>query len=65
MDLHKVCHFPSREGRKTASNSELKRWCHNQAVIFNGESVTWDEEIDFPIISLVLFPNGKNKTTLW
>lgn len=66
IDLHKICHFISRERKLgRASHSELKRWCHNQAVIFNGESVKWDEAIDFHITSLVLFPKSRNKVTLY
>lgn len=34
----------------------------NKAVIINGESVAWDEPVDFPIFSVVLFP--RNKITL-
>ena len=57
-DLHQVCIFTSREkpGTGVATNSELKRWINNKALIINGETVTWDEPIDFPIISVVLFP---------
>lgn len=63
-NLHEICHFQSREGKCVgkASNSELKRWCMNKALIINGESVAWDEEIDFQVFSVVLFP--KNKITL-
>lgn len=63
-DLHSVCHFQTREGKKVgrASASELKRWIQNKALIINGEQVTFDELIDFPIISVVLFP--KHKITL-
>jgi len=63
-DLNKVCHFQTREGKRVGpvSNSELKRWCQNKALIINGESVAWDEKVDFPIISVVLFP--KNRITL-
>lgn len=64
-ELHKVCHFQTREGRKAgdASASELKRWLQNGAVIANGEKLAWDEEIDFKLNSLVLFP--KNPITLY
>ena len=64
-NLHKMCHFQTREGRKVgeASVSELKRWCNNNAVILNNERVKWDQEIQYPITSLVLFP--KNPVTLW
>jgi len=63
MDLNTVCHFMSRERTGKASNSELKRWIKNQALVVNGERVKWDELIDFPIISVVLFP--KKPVTLF
>ena len=63
MDLNKNCFFMSRERTGKASNSELKRWLKNQAVIVNGESVKWDEPMDFLIHSFVLFP--KNPITLF
>ena len=58
------CHFNTREGRKVGpvSNSELKRWCMNKAVEINGERVNWDQEIQFPITSMILFP--KNPVTI-
>ena len=62
-DLRSICHFTSKERPGKASNSELKRWLQNQAVRFNGESVKWDEPIDFPIFSVVLFP--KKPVTLF
>ena len=57
-NLHEVCNFQTREGKKTgkASNSELKRWIQNKVLIINGEAVAFDEQIDFPIFSVVLFP---------
>jgi hypothetical protein len=57
--------FQSREGScyGPASNSELKRWCSG-ALRINGEQVVWNEELDFPIISVVLFPK-KNTITLY
>jgi len=63
-DLNTVCHFQTREGKRVGavSNSELKRWCQNKAVIINGETVEWNEPMDFPLISVVLFP--KNRITL-
>ena len=58
-DLQIICHFQTREGKKTgtASSSELKRLAQNGAVVVNGEKLAWDEEMDFPIFSFVLFPN--------
>ena len=65
IELHSVCHFQTKEKTKVgrASNSELKRWLQNKAVIVNGEPLLPDEEMDFPIFSLILFPN--NKITLF
>lgn len=64
-DLHEVCQFQTREGKRVgkASGSELKRWIQNKAVVVNGETLLWDEKIDFPIISVVLFP--KHPITIW
>lgn len=65
--LHQVCKFQTKEGKKvgTASGSELKRWCQNNALQINGESMKWDEEIDFPVFSVVLFPKNEHfRTTL-
>jgi hypothetical protein len=68
ISLHQVCHFQTKEGKKVgdASNSELKRWLQNSVVQVNGERITWDEPMDFPIMSVVLFPNNqKQRTTLF
>lgn len=62
--LHDSYKLFSRERLAFASKSELRRWCDAKNVVFNGEAVTWDEPIDFPIISVVIFPNGK-RITLW
>lgn len=63
-NLHDVCSFQTKEGKKVgkASSSELKRWIKNKALIVNGEAVAWDEEIDFTMNSVVLFP--KHPVTL-
>lgn len=63
IDLNKVCFFMSRERRGRASNSELKRWLENKAVRVNGESIHWNDEMVFPVVSFVLFP--KNPSTLF
>ena len=56
--LHAVCSFQTKEGKKVgkASVSELKRWIQNRALVVNGEPVAWDEQMDFSMISVVLFP---------
>lgn len=59
-------HWGSIEGGGKASNGELKRWLENKAVIVNGEPLIWDEEMDFHIFSVVLFPNSdKRRCTLF
>lgn len=54
----------SRERQGFASTSEKKRWLQKSAVIVNGERVSWDEPMDFPIFSMVLFPKGSRVTLL-
>jgi len=63
--LKQIKHLPlSTEKPCTpVSNSELKRWIKNGSVLFNGETVDVNEEIDFPVNSIIFFPNGKRKTT--
>ena len=63
IELNKVCSFTSRERKGKASNSELKRWCHNKAGIVDGKAVKWDEELPEDIKSFVLFP--KKPVTLF
>jgi hypothetical protein len=57
---------PSRERPASAmSNGELRRHIQQGGVLFNGERVMPDEEVDFPVFSLVFFPNSaKRRTTL-
>jgi hypothetical protein len=48
-----------------ASNSEIRRWCRDKSVIINGKQVVADEELDWPVESLVFFPkSNKNRCTL-
>lgn len=65
-DLHTVTSFQTREGTLVgkATASELKRWIQNKALLINGEHVSWDEPIDFPVFSVVLFPKNKRVTLL-
>jgi hypothetical protein len=47
------------------SNAELRRWCKSRAVLFNGERITDpDEELLFPVTSLVFFPKGDRRVTV-
>ena len=46
------------------SNGELRRHIQQGGVIINGERFTVDEPVDFPVFSLVFFPNGHRRTTI-
>jgi hypothetical protein len=51
--------------RKPMSGSELRRCIEQRAVLINGEQVTYNEEVDFPVFSLVFYPRSLvKKTTL-
>jgi len=56
VDVNGIVQWPSQ--------SELRRWCQQGAVLFNTERVAWDEQVDFPVFSLVFFPRAKSRTTL-
>jgi hypothetical protein len=45
------------------SNGELRRHMLQGAVLINGETVTPDEPMDFPVFSLVFFPKSTNRRT--
>lgn len=64
--LQWLAQFPlfSRERMAMASKSELRRWFDAGNVTMNGERVEWNEQMDFPLTSVVLFPNGKRITLL-
>lgn len=64
MELNQVCFFMSREREGKASNSELKRWCKNQALTIDGVKVKWDQELAFPITTCTLFTKKKTITLL-
>lgn len=64
-NLRPALPFSTEKPCTIVSNSELRRWIANGSVLFNSERVTWDEEVDFPVFSLVFFPKSDNrKTTL-
>jgi hypothetical protein len=51
---------------KIASNSEIRRWLRDSAVVLNGVKVKIDDVVKFPVISLIFFPKSKeSKCTLW
>ena len=50
---------------KSMSNGELRRHMQQGGVLVNGERVTPDERMDFPVFSLVFFPkSAARRTTL-
>lgn len=64
-ELDKLCNFQSIERDGKASNSEIKRWIQNGAIVVNGNKPRDPFiEIEFPITSMILFPKGR-RTTLW
>lgn len=46
------------------SSSELRRHITQGGVLVNGERITADEPIDFPVFSLVFFPKAARRTTI-
>jgi len=48
-----------------ATKSEVRRWCEQGSVLMNGERVGALEEMDFPLISVVLHPKSGKRVTLW
>jgi|JTFO01.1.fsa_nt_gb hypothetical protein len=53
MSMEKPCTIPS--------GSEIERWMQNGSIIINGERVTKDEILDFPLTSIVIFPKSKDR----
>jgi hypothetical protein len=46
---------------KQMSNSDLRRAMEQRSVLINGEQVTLNEEIDFPVFSVVFYPKSATK----
>lgn len=64
IQLKDHCHIHTKESKcGNASNSEVRRWIEQGAVIINGKR--WKPlDVVPPVHSVVLFPNGKNRTTI-
>lgn len=45
------------------SNGELRRLVQQGGVLINGEKIGCEEEINFPVFSLVFFPKSANRRT--
>lgn len=57
MSIEKPC--------ERMSNGELRRHMAQGGVLVNGERISPEEKIDFPVFSLVFFPKSdKRRTTL-
>lgn len=58
--------FWDQAEKKAASNSTLRRWLDQGAIRFNGKIVKANEMLDFPILSVILFPKSERQyTTLY
>lgn len=52
--------------KKAASNSTLRRFVEQGAIRFNGKVLKPNDKLDFPILSVVMFPKSdKQYTTLY
>lgn len=63
-NLRPAIPFSSEKPCSIASNGELRRWMDSGAVLFNAERMKWDEDVNFPVFSLVFFPNSQRRTTI-
>lgn len=64
--LSTVFFFWSRNANRPASNADLRSWIENGHVEINGfVCKDLDEEIDFPVMSMVLFKGAKTQLTLF
>ena len=62
LNLNKVCQFRSQERPPgTASNSELRRFLDQQALLINGVAVKAKDAVPEDINSVVLFPKSKKR----
>jgi len=46
------------------SNSELRRWVTNGSVLVDGQTLTLDTQVEFPVREIVFFPAGRRRTTM-
>ena len=54
--------IPDDKNRRPAGNGQFKRWLDSGAILINGSKVKSDGRIEWPITSLVLFPNNEKRT---
>lgn len=53
-----------KDHKGVASNSDIRRILNNHGVVINGQRPTEKDEIEFPVVQLVFFPNGNTVTFL-
>ena len=58
-DVGVIRHSKEGDKLKSPSNGELRRWITNGAVRVNNATLKLDDEVQWPITDLVLFPNNK------
>jgi hypothetical protein len=63
LQLKPAIPYSTEKPGTLASNSEIRRWITSGAIIINTERFTIDEEIDFPVFSLIFFPKSENRRT--
>lgn len=63
FSMHEICHFQSIEKPGVASKSELRRWIANGAIEINHWKYQANEELPM-IVTAIMFPNGKRRSTL-
>ena len=51
-------------GIRPPSNTELRTWLKEGAIIINGAKILPNDEITFPITELIFFPKGIRRTTI-
>jgi hypothetical protein len=51
--------------KKPASGTTVRQWIEQGVIQINNEPVTANEFIDFPVFSIVVFPNSKRRITIW
>ena len=57
--------FSAEKPCTVMSGSELRRHIQQGGVLINGERIAADEPIDFPVFSIVFFPKGARRTTIF
>lgn len=61
-----VCPYPASVERvgTVAKKSEIRRWIKQGWILFNGEPMGVDEDLNFPLISVVAHPNNARRITI-